>query len=72
MFLEGIVFVLMSDCYKEVVVLVVKDLVDLGLKVVVIEGIWKILCLYGLEVGLMLKLYEGWFNVLDGIKNGEI
>lgn len=72
MFLEGIVFVLMSDCYKEVVVLVVKDLVDLGLKVVVIEGIWKILCLYDLEVGLMLKLYEGWFNVLDGIKNGEI
>lgn len=52
-------FVLMSDCYKEVVVLVVKDLVDLGLKVVVIEGIWKILCLYDLEVGLMLKLYEG-------------
>ena len=70
--LEGTVFVSMSDRHKEAVVPVVKDLMDLGLKVVATDGTRKVLCLHGLDVGLMLKLHEGRPNVLDGIKNGEI
>ncbi|GFZ91915.1 hypothetical protein CYANOKiyG1_02390 [Okeania sp. KiyG1] len=70
--LEGTVFVSMSDRHKEAVVPVVKDLIELGLKVIATEGTRKVLCFHGLDVGLMLKLHEGRPNVLDGVKNGEI
>ncbi|MCL2932178.1 MAG: carbamoyl-phosphate synthase large subunit [Trichodesmium sp. MAG_R03] len=70
--LEGTVFVSMSDRYKEAVVSVIKDLVDLGLQVVATEGTRKVLCSHGLDVSLILKLHEGRPNVLDGIKNGKI
>ncbi|NER01192.1 MAG: carbamoyl-phosphate synthase large subunit [Okeania sp. SIO3C4] len=70
--LEGTVFVSMSDRHKEAVVPVVKDLIELGLKVIATEGTRKVLCSHGLDVALMLKLHEGRPNVLDGIKNGEI
>ena len=70
--LQGTVFVSMSDRNKEAVVPVVKDLIDLGLKVVATEGTQKVLSSHGLDVGLTLKLHQGRPNVLDGIKNGII
>jgi len=70
--LQGTVFVSMSDRHKEQVIPVVKDLIDLGFKVVATQGTREVLREQGFNVGLALKLHEGRPNVSDGIKNGEI
>jgi carbamoyl-phosphate synthase large subunit len=70
--LSGTVFVSMSDRDKVAAVPVVKDLVELGFKVVATEGTRKVLQENGLEVELVLKLHEGRPHVLDWIKNQNI
>jgi carbamoyl-phosphate synthase large subunit len=70
--LRGTVFVSMSDRHKQQVIPVVKDLIELGFKVVATQGTRVVLREQGFDVGLALKLHEGRPNVTDGIKNGEI
>lgn len=70
--LTGTVFVSMSDRDKVAVVPVVKDLVDLGFKLVATAGTRQVLIDHGLEVELILKLHEGRPHVLDWIKNKDI
>jgi carbamoyl-phosphate synthase large subunit len=69
---EGTVFVSMNDRDKVAAVPVVKDLIDMGLKIVATEGTRKVLLEHGLKVDLVLKLHEGRPHVLDWIKNGQV
>jgi carbamoyl-phosphate synthase large subunit len=71
--LKGTVFVSMSDRCKEQCVPVVKDLIDLGLKIVATSGTAKVLQEKGLDsVETVLKVHEGRPNVIDLIKNESI
>ncbi len=70
--LKGTVFVSMNDREKVAVVPAVKDLIDLGFKVVATAGTCKTLKEHGLKVDLVLKLHEGRPHVLDSIKNEQI
>mgnify|MGYP006421978577 CR=1 FL=1 len=75
--LAGTVFVSMRDRDKELVVPVVKELVELGFKIVATAGtrkfLWETPELQSvrnqLDIDLVFKLYEGRPNVLDWIKN---
>ncbi|ELR96922.1 carbamoyl-phosphate synthase large subunit [Gloeocapsa sp. PCC 73106] len=70
---EGTVFVSMNDRDKVAVVPVVKDLIELGFKVVATSGTRRVLLEYGIEeVELVLKLHEGRPHVIDWIKNQRI
>ncbi len=70
---EGTVFVSMSDRDKVLTVPVVKDLVELGFKVVATSGTQKVLEDNGIEgVEVVLKLHEGRPHVIDWIKNKDI
>ena len=70
---EGTVFVSMSDRDKLSTVPVVKDLVELGFKVVATSGTQKVLEENGIEgVEVVLKLHEGRPHVIDWIKNKQI
>jgi carbamoyl-phosphate synthase large subunit len=68
----GTVFVSMNDREKLAVVPAVKELIDLGFKVVATSGTRQALKEQGLEVDLVLKVHEGRPHVLDSIKNEEI
>jgi carbamoyl-phosphate synthase large subunit len=70
--LSGKVFVSTSDRDKQAVVPVVRDLIDLGFKIIATSGTQKVLTEHGLEVETILKLHEGRPNVGDIIKNGQI
>ncbi|MDJ0659387.1 MAG: carbamoyl-phosphate synthase large subunit [Crocosphaera sp.] len=70
---EGTVFVSMSDRDKVLTVPVVKDLVELGFKVVATSGTQKVLEENGIDgVEVVLKLHEGRPHVIDWIKNKQI
>ena len=70
--LTGNVFVSMSDRDKLAVVPVVRDLIDLGFKIIATSGTQKVLEEHGLAVESVLKLHEGRPHVVDIIKNGQI
>jgi carbamoyl-phosphate synthase large subunit len=69
---EGTVFVSMNDRDKVATVPVIRDLINMGLKIVATEGTRKVLAEHGLGVELVLKLHEGRPHVLDWIKNGQV
>jgi carbamoyl-phosphate synthase large subunit len=69
---QGTVFVSMNDREKAAVVPAVKELIELGFKVVATSGTRKALKEHGLDVELVLKLHEGRPHVLDSIKNEQI
>jgi carbamoyl-phosphate synthase large subunit len=70
---KGTVFVSMSDRDKLASVPVVKDLIDLGFKVVATSGTRKAFLENGInDVELILKLHEGRPHVIDWIKNDWI
>lgn len=70
---EGTVFVSMNDRDKAAAVSVVKDLIELGFKVVATSGTRRVLLENGIEdVELVLKLHEGRPHVIDWIKNEQI
>ncbi len=69
---QGTVFVSMNDRDKVAAVPVVRDFIDMGLKIVATEGTRKVLIEHGLKVDLVLKLHEGRPHVLDWIKNGQV
>jgi carbamoyl-phosphate synthase large subunit len=69
----GTVFVSMSDRDKELAVPVVKDLINLGFKVVATSGTRQVLKEKGIkDVDLVLKVHEGRPHVIDLIKNEQI
>lgn len=70
---SGTVFISMNDRDKEAAVPVVKDLIDLGFKVVATSGTRQVLREKGIEnVDLVLKVHEGRPHVIDLIKNEQI
>jgi carbamoyl-phosphate synthase large subunit len=70
---EGTVFISMNDRDKIPSVPVVKDLIDLGFRVVATSGTRKVLQENGIDnVELVLKLHEGRPHVIDWIKNNWI
>lgn len=69
---QGTVFVSMNDREKTAVVPAVKELMELGFKVVATAGTCKTLKEHGLDVERVLKLHEGRPHVLDSIKNEQI
>jgi carbamoyl-phosphate synthase large subunit len=71
--LKGTVFVSMNNRDKLAAVSVVKDLIELGFKVVATSGTRQVLHENGLnDVELVLKLHEGRPHVVDWIKNEQI
>ena len=71
--LKGTVFVSMSDRDKAAAVPVVKDLMELGFKVIATSGTRQVLQENELkDVELVLKLHEGRPHVIDWIKNKQI
>jgi carbamoyl-phosphate synthase large subunit len=69
----GTVFVSMNDRDKQAAVEVVRDLMNLGFKIVATSGTRKVLIENGVEdVELVLKLHEGRPHVGDWIKNERI
>ncbi len=71
--LSGNVFVSLSDRDKKAAVPVVKELIDLGFKIVATSGTRQALIENGIEdVDLVLKLHEGRPHVIDWIKNNDI
>jgi carbamoyl-phosphate synthase large subunit len=71
--LSGTVLVSMSDRDKVAVVPVVKDLLDLGFKIVATAGTCRVLQEHGIDnVDKVLKIHEGRPHVIDWIKNEQI
>ena len=71
--LTGTVLVSMSDRDKQAVVPVVRDLLNLGFKVVATAGTRRFLQEQGMnDVDLVLKIHEGRPHVIDWIKNERI
>jgi len=71
--LSGNVFVSLSDRDKQAAVPVVKELIDLGFKIVATSGTRQALIENGIaNVDLVLKLHEGRPHVIDWIKNNDI
>ncbi len=71
--LTGTVLVSMSERDKKAVIPVVKNLLDLGFKIVATVGTRRILQEHGLEeIDLVLKIHEGRPHVIDLIKNDQI
>lgn len=70
--LAGKVFVSATDRDKLAVVPVVRDLINLGFKIIATAGTKQVLAAQGLVVESVLKLHEGRPNVVDIIKNGQI
>lgn len=70
---EGTVFISMNDRDKVACVPIVRDLIDLGFKVVATSGTRRVLQEHGIEnIELVLKLHEGRPHVIDWIKNEDI
>ena len=70
---SGTIFVSMSDRHKAAIVPVVRDLLELGFRVVATAGTSKVLKDHGIEdIPVVLKLHEGRPHVIDWIKNDWI
>lgn len=66
------VFITMTDKYKEAIVPVAKQLVDVGYKVVATSGTAAALRAGGVPCDDVLKIQEGRPNAADLMRNGEI
>ena len=71
--LTGTVLVSMSDRDKKDIVPVVKELLDLGFKIVATAGTCHVLQEHGIDnIDQVLKIHEGRPHVIDWIKNDQI
>ncbi len=70
--LSGTVFVSLSDRDKLPVVAIVRDLVELGFRIVATDGTRRVLQEQGIDADVVLKIHEGRPHVADWIKNGQI
>ena len=70
---SGTIFVSMNSRDKIAIVPVVRDLMDLGFKIVATSGTQQVLEEQGLkDIEVILKLHEGRPHVVDWIKNDQI
>jgi len=69
---SGTVLVTVANKKTPVLQDTVKQLADMGFKIVATEGTHKFLAEHGIQSELILKMHEGRPNVGDAIKNGEI
>ena len=69
---EGTVFVSVPDYYRDKVAPVVRELRDLGFRIVATDGTARHLEGCGIESEVVRKVSEGRPNVVDLIKNNEI
>jgi len=70
--LKGTVFVSVADKDKPAIVLVARQLANLGFDLVATRGTYSILRKNGIRVRMVKKIAEGRPNIEDRIKNGEI
>jgi len=69
---EGTVLITVSVKDRPVVSEVAKQFAELGFKIKATQGTHQFLTGEGIESELILKMYEGRPNIVDGIMNGEI
>ena len=69
---EGTVLITVSEMDRPAVVEVARQFADLGFGIKATKGTHKFLSERGIQSALILKMYEGRPNIVDGIKNGEI
>ncbi len=69
---SGTAFLSVRDFDKEGIVIVAKELVDLGFDVVATRGTAKVIEAAGISVQTVNKVAEGRPHAVDKIKNGEI
>ncbi|MFC1999002.1 carbamoyl-phosphate synthase large subunit, partial [Chloroflexota bacterium] len=69
---SGTVLVTVANKKTPILQDTVKQLADMGFKIVATEGTHKFLAEHGIKSELILKMHEGRPNVGDAIKNGEI
>jgi carbamoyl-phosphate synthase large subunit len=69
---EGTAFLSVRDFDKDGIVLVAKELVDLGFKIVATRGTAKVIGEAGIDVKEVNKVAEGRPHAVDMIKNKEI
>jgi len=69
---SGTVLVTVANKKTPVLQDTVKQLADMGFKIVATDGTHKFLAEHGIKSELILKMHEGRPNVGDAIKNGEI
>jgi len=69
---RGRVFISVKDSDKRAIIMIAKQLENLGYELVATEGTGAVLRRNGIQVHALLKVSEGRPNVLDSIKNGEI
>lgn len=69
---KGFIFVFIKDKDKEEVCVLMKRLVQLGFELCVIEGMYKVLEKVGVKFLKVFKIFEGCFNIMDLMMNGEI
>jgi carbamoyl-phosphate synthase large subunit len=70
--LEGVVFVSVKDVDKDAFVEPVRQLIDLGYKIIATGGTAHFLHGHGLEVDIVNKVSQGRPHIVDAMKNGEI
>ncbi len=69
---SGTVLITVSSNDRPALLEVAKQFADLGFKIKATRGTRQFLADAGIESDLILKMYEGRPNIVDGIKNGEI
>jgi len=70
--LEGTVLITVSIKDRPAVVEVARQFAELGFCIKATEGTHQFLAGQGIDSDLILKVYEGRPNIVDGIMNGEI
>ncbi len=70
--LEGTVLVTVAEREKQAALPAVRDLADLGFRIVATAGTAKFLAENGIEAETIKKVHEGRPNILDALHNGEI
>jgi len=70
--LEGTVLITVSIKDRPAVVEVARQFAELGFSIKATEGTHQFLAGQGIDSDLILKVYEGRPNIVDGIMNGEI
>ncbi|HEX2843106.1 carbamoyl-phosphate synthase large subunit [Hyphomicrobium sp.] len=70
--LSGTVFVSVKDSDKDRIIAPLRELVDLGFKVIATRGTRRHLQANGLQCEVVNKVLEGRPHIVDAIKNGEV
>lgn len=69
---RGTLFVSVTDRDKAAVVPIVREMIELGFRVIATEGTQRYLCSQGLAVEQVLKIHEGRPHIGDLLKNQQV